>query len=342
MKSDRLLAILLLLQARGRTSARELAAELEVTERTIYRDLSALSTAGVPVYTERGRNGGCALLEGYRADLTGLTAAEARALFMFGGRGAPAGPDAAESSGAEADLRQALRKLLTALPPPQRPAAQAARERTVVDARAWHQGAEATPALATVQEAVWQTRRLRLGYRSSDSPDVREYTVDPYGLLVKAGHWYLIAAIDGQARVFRVSRVDSAVLLDEPAQRPPGLDLEKLWDQLRRRFEERGPGTPVRLRVRSREASRLARIVARQLAVPPPDPLPRPDEEGWVTLELRFVALGAARAVLAGFGGDVEVVTPARLRRDLVALARELLARYEAPARGAPGRGPLG
>jgi predicted DNA-binding transcriptional regulator YafY len=263
-------------------------------------------------------------LEGYRADLTGLTAA---------------GPDSGTNPGAEADLRQALRKLLTALPPPQRPAAQAARERTVVDARAWHQGAEATPELATVQEAVWQTRRLRLGYRSSDSPDVREYTVDPYGLLVKAGHWYLIAAIDEDPRVFRVSRVDSAMLLDEPAQRPPGLDLEILWDQLRRRFEERGPGTPVRLRVRSREASRLARLVARQLAAPAPDPLPRPDVDGWVTLELRFVALGAARAVLAGFGGDVEVVTPARLRRDMVSLARELLSRYETPTPGHPGAG---
>ena len=224
MKSDRLLAILLLLQARGRMSARELADELEVTERTIYRDLSALSTAGVPVYTERGRNGGCALLEGYRADLTGLTAAEARALFTFGGRGVPAGADAGTGEGArdEADLRQALRKLLTALPAPQRPAAQAARDRTVVDARGWHQRDEATPALGEIREAVWQTRRLRLTYRASDSPDRRVYTVDPYGLLVKAGRWYLIGACDQEERIFRVSRVDSAERLPEDADRPPG------------------------------------------------------------------------------------------------------------------------
>jgi predicted DNA-binding transcriptional regulator YafY len=321
VKSDRLLAILLLLQARGRMSAPELASELEVTERTIYRDLSALSAAGVPVYTERGRNGGCALLEGYRADLTGLTPQEARALFTFGGRGAPAGAD-------EADLRQALRKLVTALPAPQRPAARAARERTVVDARGWHQGAEATPALETVREAVWQTRRLRLGYRSSDAPEVRQYTVDPYGMLVKAGRWYLIGACDNDPRVFRLSRVDSAELLEERADRPPGLDLERLWEQLRNRFEDRGPGTPVRLRVRQREAGRLTRISGRQLTVPAPDPLPRSDPDGWVTLDLRFVALGAARAVLAGFGGDVEVLAPPRLRRDMVALARDLLARY--------------
>ena len=320
MKSDRLLAILLLLQARGRMSARELAGELEVTERTIYRDLSALSTAGVPVYAERGRNGGCALLAGYRTDLSGLTATEARALFTFGGRGSPAGE--------EADLRQALRKLLTALPASQRPAAEAARDRTVVDARGWHQGEETTPALDEIREAVWQTRRLRLTYRGSDDPGGREYTADPYGLLVKAGRWYLIAGVDREPRVFRVSRVDSARMLDEKADRPAGLNLERLWRELRERFEERGPGTTVRLRVRQREAARLTRIIGRQLTVPAPDPLPRPDEDGWVHLDLRFVALGAARATLAGFGGDVEVLGPARLRCDLVALARELLARY--------------
>jgi predicted DNA-binding transcriptional regulator YafY len=214
VKSDRLLAILLLLQARGRMSAGELAGELEVTERTIYRDLSALSTAGVPVYAERGRNGGCTLLAGYRTDLSGLTATEARALFTFGGRGSPAGE--------EADLRQALRKLLTALPASQRPAAEAARDRTVVDARGWHQGEETTPALDEIREAVWQTRRLRLTYRGSDDPDGREYTADPYGLLVKAGRWYLIAGVDREPRVFRVSRVDSARMLDEKADRPAG------------------------------------------------------------------------------------------------------------------------
>jgi predicted DNA-binding transcriptional regulator YafY len=321
MKSDRLLAILLLLQARGRMSARQLAAELEVTERTIYRDMEALSAAGVPVYTERGRHGGCALLDGYRSDLTGLTAAEARALFMFTGRGAPAGE--------EADLRQGMRKLLAALPAPQRPAAQAARDRVVVDARAWHQGAEEVPALATVREAVWQTRRLRLSYRSGDAPATRTYTVDPYGLLVKTGRWYLLAGVDGQDRVFRLSRVDDATMLDETAHRPPGLDLERLWDRLRSRFEDRGDGMPVRLRVRRAEAARLLRLCARQLAVPAPDPLRAPDPDGWVTLDLRFVALGAARAVLAGFGGDVEALSPPALRQSLANLARDLLARYD-------------
>src|SRR5258708_10027330 len=133
--------------------------------------MGALSTAGVPVYTERGRNGGCALLPGYRADVTGLTEAEARALFMFTGRGAPAG--------AETDLRQALRKLLTALPAEQRPAAQAARDRLVVDPQAWHHASDDVPHLATVQHAACQNRRLRPRQPSRDTPPPRTVTIHP-------------------------------------------------------------------------------------------------------------------------------------------------------------------
>jgi predicted DNA-binding transcriptional regulator YafY len=320
MRADRLLAELLLLQARGTVSAARLAAELEVSERTVYRDIEALSAAGVPVYTERGRHGGCTLLPGYSTDVSGLTQDEARALFMFTGRGAPAG--------SEADLRQALRKLLTALPAEHRPAAQAARERLVVDPAAWHQPTEQVPHLATVQEAVWATRRLRLRYRSSDSQQARTHTVDPYGLLVKTGRWYLIAAEAGTPRVFRLSRVDEASRLETAATRPPGLDLEALWQRLRGEFEDRGAGLTVRLRVRAAEAARVVRLSARQLTKPAPDPLPPPNRRGIVTLELTYVALGAARAVLAGFGSDVEVLRPAALRRAMVDLAHDILARY--------------
>ena len=320
MRADRLLAELLLLQAHGTLSAARLAAELEVSERTVYRDMEALSAAGVPVYTERGRKGGCSLLPGYRTDVTGLTEAEARALFMFTGRGAPAG--------GEAELRQALRKVLTALPEQHRPAAQAARDRVVVDPRAWHQPAEDVPHLATVQEAVWQTRRLRLRYRSSDTYQARTVTVDPYGLLVKTGRWYLIASSGGTERVYRLSRVDDAVLLDEPADRPPGTDLEALWRALRGQFEDRGAGVAVKLKVRASEAARLVRLSARQLAEPAPEPLPGPDHAGFVPLDLRYVAVGAARATLAGFGGDVVVLEPPELREALVDLAHDILARY--------------
>jgi predicted DNA-binding transcriptional regulator YafY len=327
MRADRLLAILLLLQTRGRVSARELATELEVSERTIYRDVSALSTAGVPVYAERGRSGGCGLLPGYRTDVSGLTPSEARALFMFTGRGAPAG--------SEAELRQALRKLLAALPAPARPAAVAARERVVVDAQGWHQSADDVPCLAVVQEAVWSSRRVRLRYRTADATAPRSIVVDPYGLLVKAGRWYLLGGVDGAERVFRLSRVDDAQALPELAERPDRLDLDEMWQRLRQLLEERGPGSAVRLRIRADQAQRLLRLSARQLSVPAPDPPPPADADGWVRLELRYIALGAARAVLAGFGGDVEVLAPDELADALVDLAEEILARYRlTPAGG--------
>jgi predicted DNA-binding transcriptional regulator YafY len=327
VRADRLLAILLLLQTRGRVSARELATELEVSERTIYRDVSALSTAGVPVYAERGRGGGCRLLPGYRTDVSGLTPTEARALFMFTGRGAPAG--------SEAELRQALRKLLAALPARARPAAVAARERVVVDAQGWHQTADAVPSLPVVEEAVWSTQRIRLHYRTAEATDARPIVVDPYGLLVKAGRWYLLGGVDGDERVFRLSRVDDAELLPEPADRPERLDLDAMWRRLRQQLEERGPGSAVRLRVRSDQAHRLLRLSARQLSRPGPDPLPPAGADGWVRLDLTYVALGAARAVLAGFGGDVEILAPDVLADSLVELAQEILARYRlTPADG--------
>jgi len=157
VKSDRLLSLLLLLQGHGRLSARRLAERLEVTERTIHRDVEALSAAGVPVYAERGGNGGIALLPGYRTDVSGLSAGEARALFIFAGRGS-----AAAELGLEAEPRGALRKLLAALPAPTRPEAEEAQQRVVVDPRGWMRQSEDLPWLAVIQEAVWGGRRLRL------------------------------------------------------------------------------------------------------------------------------------------------------------------------------------
>jgi len=160
VKSDRLLSLLLLLQGHGRLSARRLAERLAVTERTIHRDVEALSAAGVPVYAERGRNGGIALLPGYRTDVSGLSAGEARALFIFAGRGS-----AAADLGLEAELRGALRKLLAALPAPTRPEAEEAQQRVVVDPRGWLRQTEELPWLGVIQEAVWGGRKLRLSYR---------------------------------------------------------------------------------------------------------------------------------------------------------------------------------
>jgi predicted DNA-binding transcriptional regulator YafY len=320
MRADRLLAMLLLLQSEGRVSAPKLAARLEVSERTVYRDVEALSTAGVPVYTERGRNGGVALLPGHRSDLarfSALNADEARALFALGGR---SGLD-------DAALRSALLKLLAALPEEQRPHVRHGRERVVVDDVGWRRPPEELPQLAPVRDAVWADRRLRLRYRSSEDRQAREYTVDPYGLLQKAGVWYLIAAHRRGPRLFRISRVEAATPTGDPADRPADLDLEALWRRLRADLDAAPAAVPVTLLVRDPALSRVQRVSAAQLAGPAGEP--EPARPGWARLVLPFRALGAARGVLLGFGTEVEILAPDELRAEFVATARAILRLYQ-------------
>jgi predicted DNA-binding transcriptional regulator YafY len=321
VRSDRLLSILLLLQARGRQTARELAERLEVSQRTIQRDLDALSAAGVPVYSERGRHGGAVLLPGFRTDVSGLTPAEARALFVFAGRGAQSG------SGLERHLQAAMRKLLAALPEPSRPAAMGAQERVVVDPGGWRRPVEETGHLGTVQEAVWTDRKLRILYRAAGRSAARELAVDPWGVVVKAGVWYLVAALGSEPRLYRVSRVEEAEVLEQPSERPQGLDLEEVWRELRRRVEHAGPGVEVRLRVKPSRVEMLLRICATQL-VGPVEHHAGGQEDGWSDLRLTFVAEGAACASLIGFGAGLEVLAPETLRQAMADTAREVLEVY--------------
>jgi predicted DNA-binding transcriptional regulator YafY len=245
MKSGRLLEMLLLLQARGRMTAAELAARLEVSTRTVYRDAEALSAAGVPVYAERGRAGGIRLLPGYRTDMTGLTEDEARALFVL------------STGGAQQDLglgnaaRSAVLKVMRAVPAPFRPAATATSQRILVDPERWMRPPETlgpVGQLGVLQAVVFSERRLRLRYRSGGGRGVGELVervVDPYGLVCKSGIWYLVADQDGEPRLFRVSRVVSAKADEAPVRRRDGVDLAELWQALRRQVEERA-GRPGR------------------------------------------------------------------------------------------------
>jgi predicted DNA-binding transcriptional regulator YafY len=322
MKSDRLLSLLLLLQGHGRLSARRLAERLAVTERTIHRDVEALSSAGIPVYAERGRNGGIALLPGYRTDVSGLSAGEARALFIFAGRGS-----AATDLGLESDLREALRKLLAALPAARRPEAAEARQRVVVDPRGWLRPSEELPWLDVIQQAVWAGRRLRLRYRRAGAESASERVVDTFGLVAKAGVWYLVAGDRGDPRLYRVSRVEAAEMTDQAAIRPAGLDLEELWQRLRRRVEERGPGIEVEIRIRAERSEMLLRLAAAQLTLPP-EPKPIAEAGGWLRHRLRFVAEAAAQGLLLGFGTDVEVLAPASLRSSMAATALAVAGLY--------------
>src|SRR5215212_9732508 len=222
MRADRLLSILLLLQTHRRMTAGALAQRLEVSRRTVHRDMEALSMAGVPVYAERGAGGGWVLPDSFRTDLTGLTESEIQALFVSMPTRLLADLGLAQASDA------ALVKLLAALPSVARRDAEQVRQRIHVDGAGWHQSAETVPALATLQEAVWIDRRVRLNYRRGDGSAV-ERVVDPLGLVAKGRLWYLVAGVDGEPRTYRISRVEAAEILDEPASRTPDFDLATFW-----------------------------------------------------------------------------------------------------------------
>jgi predicted DNA-binding transcriptional regulator YafY len=316
VKSDRLLAILLLLQDRGRVPADELATRLEVSVRTVYRDVTALSAAGVPVYAERGRHGGIALLAGYRTDVTGLTRDESRALFVMAARGVHA------DLGLDRALASALRKVMAALPEPHRPDAALASERIIVDPAGWMRPPQPSPALVTLQHAVFADRRVRLAYRHGGDTTVHRYTVDPYGLVDKAGVWYLVADHRRRPRLFRVSRIRAADLTDAPVRRRPGVELAAVWDVLRRAVENRPDAVTVRVLVRREVLGMFRRICAPHLL---PDPVR--DAGDAVELALGFRATGAARTLLA-FGDAVTVLDPPSVRDDLLATARAVTAHY--------------
>ncbi|WP_405665588.1 YafY family transcriptional regulator [Streptomyces sp. NBC_01166] len=319
MKSDRLLSILLLLQTRGLVPAGELAERLEVSVRTIYRDVEALSASGVPVYAERGRNGGIALLPGFRTDVTGLTADEARALFVLAAQGAHT------ALGLDAALGSALRKVMAALPAPHRPAAEQTSRRILVDPVRWMSGPQAAVDVGELHDAVFADRRLLLHYRHSGTDTFRVYTVDPYGLVVKAGVWYLTADLDGAPRLFRADRVQRAALTEEPVVRREGVEPADVWEELRRQVEER-PGD-VRLQVRVHR-SRLDLFVRLCAGVLTGRPVPEQASAGeWLLAELAVPELGWARSLLS-FGPNLEVLSPPQVRRLLAEAAAAVTELY--------------
>ena len=327
MKSDRLLSILLLLQTRGRVPAHELAARLEVSVRTVYRDVEALSASGVPVYAERGRHGGIELLAGFRTDVTGLTADESRALFVLAAQGAHA------ALGLDSALGSALRKVMAALPAPHRPAAETVSRRILVDATHWKGGPRRTVDLDVLQDAVFTDRRLRLRYRHSGERETRTYTVDPYGLVAKAGVWYLVADRRGRPRLFRADRVRSATVLDDPVRRRAGVELADAWEVLRRQVEERPGGLDVTVRVRRDRLDLFLRLMAPYLSELPSE-LPEDDgESAWVTARLAFGVVGEARQLLQ-FSDRVEVLSPPEVRAEVASAAASVTDLYQRVGEG--------
>jgi predicted DNA-binding transcriptional regulator YafY len=327
MRADRLLALLLLLQTRGRTTARDLAVRLEVSERTIYRDLDALSAAGMPVYAERGPGGGCSLPPGYRTTLTGLTVSETRTL----GAAGTAGPLADLGLGkAQAGL---LLKVLAALPEAQRPAAERARQRLHLDASPWFRPRESLPYLNVVQEAVWEGRRLRLAYHRRDG-SLFQGLVEPYGLVAKTSLWYVIAAAGDDTRAYRLARIAAAEVVDETFERDPAFDLAAFWTEWCSTFEASRPRYPVVARIAPAGLAVLSMVLGEGMraAIDTAGP---PDAEGWRELPLVFESMEAARTRLLGLGPVAEVLDPPELRESIRLAATAIAALHEASDGGA-------
>jgi predicted DNA-binding transcriptional regulator YafY len=322
MRASRLVSLLLLLQTRGRMTARELAGELEVSVRTVYRDVESLGTAGVPIYADRGPVGGYQLLDGYRTKLTGLTGDEAGTLFLAGV------PGPAAELGLGSVLAAAELKLRASLPGELADRAGRVRERFHLDAPGWFRADEPTPHLSTVADAVWSARMLEVRYRRWKTPREVTRTLDPLGVVLKAGRWYLVASHSERTTAYRVANVLEAEILDRPAARPAEFDLAAFWREWTERYERSVYTATATVRMTAEALRRMAFVfppemsrVARESAGPP-------DERGWVVTTVPIESLRQGHIELLKLGDEAEVLAPADLRERFAETARGLAATY--------------
>ena len=320
MRADRLVSLVLLLRQRGRLSAAALARELEVSTRTVLRDIEALSAAGVPVYAERGRHGGFALLPGFRTELTGLNHDEALALLVAGSR------RGAQAFGLGSALASAMLKVVDALPESYRDTAAGAAERLLIDPEtdllSRRLVAEEVPdtIVAEVRRAVFAGHKLRIHYAAVDqTPKWR--TVDPIGLVTVRDRGYLLATRSGADRTYRLSRVLAAEELAEPAQRPDRVDLDRAWQERSTQFRTGGDQVTVLVRV---DPARREDLVGTALAVRAEEA----DSDGWLRLEVTFQDSRHAEWALWQLATNAEALAPQWLRNSLRNRAAAIATRY--------------
>ncbi|MFI7606407.1 helix-turn-helix transcriptional regulator [Micromonospora sp. NPDC049366] len=325
MRASRLVSLLLLLQSRGRMTAPELAAALEVSIRTVYRDVEALSASGVPVYAERGPTGGYRLLDGYRTRLTGMTAEEAEALFLAGVPG-PAGELGLGSVLAAAEL-----KLRAALPAELADRGGRIRQRFHLDAPTWFREPEPTPHLAALADAVWSGRQVRMRYRRWRTPREVERTVAPLGLVLKAGRWYLVATVDGQARTYRVGAILELTVLDAPVDRPDGFDLAHCWREHADRYEQGVYRAEARVRMTVSALESMTHVFPPAMTRAARAAAGEPDADGWLLTTVPIESVKHGHIELLKLGAEVEVLAPAELRERFTGTAHRLAALYPAP-----------
>ncbi|MFI7699296.1 helix-turn-helix transcriptional regulator [Nonomuraea sp. NPDC049480] len=322
MRASRLVSILLLLQTRGRMTARELADRLEVSVRTIYRDAESLHAAGIPLYGDAGPKGGYQLLDGYRTRLTGLTADEAESLFLAGL------PGPAAELGLGAVVTAAQLKLMAALPVELRDRAGRIQERFHLDAPTWYRDREPVMYLPAVADAVWNERRIQVRYRRWKAPQEVERRLDPYGLVVKAGRWYLVARAGEDVRTYRVSQILDLHALDEGFARPEGFDLAAYWEDYLAAFEARLQRGEAVVRLSPRGLERLADLMTPGVVAAARETAGPPDGEGWTRVTVPIESVEHALAEFLRLGVDAEVLAPGELRDRLAATAKVLAERY--------------
>lgn len=321
MRASRLLTILTTLQLRGRVTAQALAEQLEVSKRTIYRDVDELSAAGVPIYADRGPSGGFALLDGFRTELTGLTGAESDALPLAGI------PAAAADLGLAGAASAARLKLLAAMAPPARESANRVADRFHLDPADWYLRPRPPAHLRTVAHCVWENRQLEILYESWRR--TARSRVDPLGLVLKAGCWYLVAARGAREAIYRLDKILEAVPAEQSFTRPAGFDLAAAWRANLERFEAGLHRATARLRV---SASALDRLYRLGDAIAEPIRAADTDAQGRREAEVPIESVDHAAALLLGFGDQIEVLAPHALREEIARRAAAVVALYREDA----------
>ncbi|MFF3952342.1 helix-turn-helix transcriptional regulator [Streptomyces sp. NPDC001890] len=322
MRAARLIRMVLLLQSRPAMTGAELARELEVSERTVTRDAQALSEAGVPVYADRGRAGGYRLVGGYRTRLTGLARDEAEALFLSGL------PSALREMGLEDAASAARLKVSAALLPSLRDASDSAARRFHLDAPAWYQEPVTPELLPAVAEAVWDDRVVRARYRRGGADGEVERELAPYGLVLKAGVWYVCARVGDDFRVYRIDRFSAVTVSDERFERDGRFDLSGFWEERAAQFARSLLRAEVRVRVSPEGVRRLPYAMDRSAVRDALDAAGPPDAEGWLALTLRVESMEVAYSQLLSLGPESEVLEPAALRERFTAAAERLRELY--------------
>ncbi|MEK4515215.1 YafY family protein [Paenibacillus sp. FSL H8-0122] len=316
MRADRLITIVQILQSRGKISSKELAQTLEVSERTIFRDMEALSFSGIPVLAERGREGGWRLAEGYRNSLTGMNTKEIAALLV------PADPAILHALGIQEEFSSAARKLqAVATRQPVTPFSFLS-QRIHIDGAGWHPSGETYPCLTALQGALWENRKVSITYLRGE--DAAERLVAPLGLVVKRGVWYLVAGHDSELRTYRVSRITEAKVTDELFELPEDFDLSRYWETSTAAFKSALPRYPSSLLVREQTMKELQK--ERYVALLHKEPSEAP---GWIRAEVEFNTPESACRIILSLGQGIKVTAPPELADTVAAALREAAALYD-------------